>query len=81
MIKLLEIRKNKNYFTCCTSNSVNVSQIYLFLLLNKCLIFPTSMKNFTLTLWPLFIMDVFQLPQGYSHFEEAVYFLPFSKMI
>ena len=26
------------------------------------------------TLWPLFIMDGVQLPQGYSHFEEAVYF-------
>ena len=30
------------------------------------------------TLWPLFIMDGVQLPQGYSHFGEAVYFLPFS---
>ena len=29
------------------------------------------------TWWPLF-MDGVQLPQGYSHFEEAVYFLPFS---
>ena len=29
------------------------------------------------TLWPLF-MDGIQLPQGYSHFEEAVYFLPLS---
>ena len=29
------------------------------------------------TLWPLF-MDGVQLPQGYSHFEEAVYFLPLS---
>ena len=29
------------------------------------------------TLWPLFINGV-QLPQGFSHFEEAVYFLPFS---
>ena len=28
-------------------------------------------------LWPIF-MDGVQLPQGYSHFEEAVYFLPFS---
>ena len=26
------------------------------------------------TLWPLF-MDGVQLPQGKSHFEEAVYFL------
>ena len=33
------------------------------------------LKNFTL--WPLF-MDGIQLPQGYSHFEEAIYFLPFS---
>ena len=33
-------------------------------------------KNFK-TLWPLFI-DGVQLPQGYSHFEEAVYFLPLS---
>ena len=30
------------------------------------------------TLWPLF-MDGVQLPQGYSHFEKAVYFLPFSQ--
>ena len=29
------------------------------------------------TLWPLF-MDGVQLSQGYSHFEEAVYFLPLS---
>ena len=32
------------------------------------------------TLWPL-IMDGVQLPQGYSHFEEAVYFLPLSSQI
>ena len=25
------------------------------------------------TLWPLFIMDGVQLPQGYNHFKEAVY--------
>ena len=37
------------------------------------------LKNFQKekTLWPLF-KDGVQLPQGYSHFEEAVYFLPFS---
>ena len=29
------------------------------------------------TLWPLF-KDGVQLPQDYSHFKEAVYFLPFS---
>ena len=29
------------------------------------------------TLWPLFV-DGVQLPQGYSHFEEAIYFLPLS---
>ena len=28
-------------------------------------------------LWPLF-MDGVQLPQGYSHFKQAVYFLPLS---
>ena len=35
-----------------------------------------SKKTFK-TFWPLF-MDGVQLPQGYSHFEEAVYFLPLS---
>ena len=35
-------------------------------------------KNFKKkTLWPLF-MDGAQLPQGQSHFEETVYFLPIS---
>ena len=28
-------------------------------------------------LYCLFFMDGVQLPQGYSHFEETVYFLPF----
>ena len=37
-----------------------------------CKIFVDLKKN----LWPLF-MDGVQLTQGYSHFEEAVYFLPF----
>ena len=32
------------------------------------------------TLWPIF-MDGVQLPQGYCHFEEAVYFLPLSSQI
>ena len=36
--------------------------------------FLKKKKNFK-TLWPLFI-DGAQLPQGYSHFEEPVYFLP-----
>ena len=27
-----------------------------------------------------FFMDGVQLPQGYSHFEEAVYFLPFPEI-
>ena len=35
-----------------------------------------SEKKTLKTLWPFFIMDGVQLPQGYSHFEEAVYFLP-----
>ena len=39
----------------------------------KC--FPSCFKK--KTLWPLF-MDGVQLPQGYSHFEEVVYFLPLS---
>ena len=29
-------------------------------------------------LYDPFFMDGVQLPQGYSHFEEAVYFLPLS---
>ena len=39
-------------------------------------VYPLKLKK--KTLWPLFIMDGVQQPQGYSHFEEAVYFLPFS---
>ena len=41
--------------------------------------FFTKSRNLLrlLTLWPFF-MDGVQLPQGYSHFEEAVYFLPLS---
>ena len=39
---------------------------YLYCLLNK-----------RKTLWP-FSMDEIQLPQGYSHFEAAVYLLPLS---
>ena len=34
-------------------------------------------KNTKKSLWPL-VMDGIQLPQDYSHFEEAVYFLPFN---
>ena len=36
-----------------------------------------SLKKALKTLWPHF-MDGVRLPQGYSHFEEAVYFLPLS---
>ena len=32
----------------------------------------------TLNFMAPFFKDGVQLPQGYSHFEEAVYFLPFS---
>ena len=39
--------------------------------------FFTFFKKKKKTLWSLF-MDGVQLPQGYSHFEEGVYFLPFS---
>ena len=48
--------------------------IYL-LRISKCLKKKKLKKN--KNLWPLF-MDGVQLSQGYSHFEEAVYFLPFS---
>ena len=37
-----------------------------------------TIKKLLKTLWALFIMDGVQLPRGYSHFEEAVYSLPFS---
>ena len=51
-----------------------------FLLTNVCLytyfLIPAQSPWYIKkTLWPLF-MDGVQLPQGYSHFEEAVYFLP-----
>ena len=36
--------------------------------------YTLNLKNFMAP----FFMDGVQLPQGYSHFEEAVYFLPFS---
>ena len=45
--------------------------------LNKSKSAITSLFNIKKNLWPLF-MDGVQLSQGYSHFEEAVYFLPFS---
>ena len=40
----------------------------------------TSANKKKKTLRPLF-MDGVQLPQGYCHFEEAVYFLPLSSQI
>ena len=40
-------------------------------------VFTEVFLIFKKTLWPLF-MDGVQLSRGYSHFEEAVYFLPFS---
>ena len=39
--------------------------------------FKKKKKNTKKSLWPL-VMDGIQLPQDYSHFEEAVYFLPFN---
>ena len=51
---------------------------------NLCNVTKKNTKNRTIdlfksykTLQPLF-MDGVQLPQGYSHLKEAVYFLPFS---
>ena len=41
---------------------------------------PSNYRPIKKTLWPLF-MDGVQLSQGYSHIEEAVYFLPFSSQI
>ena len=48
-----------------TSNAIGILFYYD-------LVFRTLKKK---TLWSIFIMDGVQLPQGYSHFEEAVYFL------
>ena len=42
-----------------------------------CLSHSMSQETYLKTLWPL-LMDGVQLPQGCSHFEEAVYFLPLS---
>ena len=42
-----------------------------------CIAYKMMVKKNKKTLWPLF-RDGVQLSQGYSHFEEAVYFLPFS---
>ena len=35
------------------------------------------LKTLKKALWPLFMVGI-RLPQGYSHFEEAVHFLPLS---
>ena len=43
----------------------------------KTIIKSSKKKKHTHTLWPLF-MDGVQLPQGYSHFKDVVYFLPIS---
>ena len=43
----------------------------------KCVLRVSHDKKLKKTLWSVF-MDGVQLPQGYSHFEEAVYFLPLS---
>ena len=57
-------------------NRINFSNIFVILTKKQvfCILKKLKKKQ---TLWPLFI-DGVQLPQGYSHFEEAVYFLPFS---
>ena len=58
-----------NNFWCCHCWDLLLETFYFVL-------YKTFFKK--KTLWPLFFMDGFQLPQGYSHFGEAVYFLPFS---
>ena len=59
------------FYLCIFKQVQNDLLLSLLLLL---LLLLLSLKK---TLWPLF-MDGVQLPEGYSHFEEAVYFLPFS---
>ena len=62
---------------------INRQSIHLFNFSCECC-YPAGISYFgdnevlTLkkTLGPLLMMDGDQLPQGYSHFEEAVYFLP-----
>ena len=51
--------------------------IYAYIIACKILDFSATVELIKKTLWPLF-MDGVQLPQDYSHFEEAVYFLPLS---
>ena len=55
------------------------SFIYLGIHLDKYLTWKHQTNNAAIkkTLWPLF-MDGVQLPQGYSHFKEAVYIIPLS---
>ena len=55
--------------------SLKLYSLSLFIQVNVLLFLKKKLKK--KTLWPLF-MDGVRLPQGYSHFEEAVYFLPFS---
>ena len=47
----------------------------IFATINKIFILAGRLGTKKKTLWPLF-MDGVQLAQGYSLFEEAVYFLP-----
>ena len=57
----------------------NVASLSLFFMyyFGRCSSELVQLVPLKKTLWPLF-KDGVQLPQGYSHFEEAVYFLPFS---
>ena len=57
----------------------NVASLSLFFMyyFGRCSSELVQLVPLKKTLWPLF-KDGVQLPQGYSHFEEAVYFLQFS---
>ena len=57
----------------------NVASLSLFFMyyFGRCSSELVQLVPLKKTLWPLF-KDGVQLPQGYSHFEEAVYFLPLS---
>ena len=76
---LLLLHWSINHFQCLFARAGSLELIYKNF---EFWLWATPLKSLLLkeekkTLWPFF-MDGVQLPQGYSYFEEAVYFLPFS---